>query len=137
MNSFSETYNVVLFGQNSDCRIFFPFMQRCKIFLLHYTLHMTRYERYISFHCWNCLRQIFPCKKFFFPRIQYAGFFFSEITHNLPNGKLCQFSVKQLFFSFFYLALFTSLKMCYCEQDIFLQYEILELHGLMYFIIDS
>ena len=104
VGSFSETYNVVIFGQNSGYRIFFPLMQRWKVFLLHCTLHMTRYERYISFHCMNFLRQIFPCKELFSLEISMPEFFFFEITHILQNGKLCQFSVKQLFFSFFYLA---------------------------------
>ena len=76
MGSFSETYNVVLFGQNSGYRIFFPFIQRCKIFVLHYTLHMTRYERYISFHFRNFLSQMFPSKKFFSLEISMQDFSF-------------------------------------------------------------
>ena len=42
----------------------------------------------------------------FFPRNQSAGYFvFSEITHNLPNGNLCQFSVKPYVFPLFFFDL--------------------------------
>ena len=96
MGSFSETYNPILFGQTSGYRIFSPSYNGVRFFyyITHYTLHITRYERHISFDGRNVLRQIFPCKNFFPSKSVSRIFFISEITHNLPNGNLCQFSAK-------------------------------------------
>ena len=94
MGSFSETYNPILFGQTSGYKIFSPSYNGVRFFFLHYTLHITRHERYICFHGRNFLRQIFPCKNFFPSKSVCRIFVFSEISHNLPNSNLCQFSVK-------------------------------------------
>ena len=88
MGSFSEKYNPILFGQTSGYRIFPPSYNGVRFFLLNYTLHITRCERYISFHCKNFLCQIFPCKNLSL-EISMPDFFFSEISHILPNVKLC------------------------------------------------
>ena len=93
MGSFSETYNPILFAQTSGYRIFSPSYNGVRFFyyITHCTLHAMKdillsmvgifYARY------------FPAR-IFFPRNQSVRYFFSVITHNLPNGNLCQFSVK-------------------------------------------
>ena len=82
-------------------------MQRCKILFI--TSLITRHERYNSFHGRNFVGQIFPCKNFFPSKSVCRILFFSEIIHNLPNGNLCQFSVK-LYSCSSFLILLTSLR---------------------------
>ena len=105
MGSFSETYNPILFGQTSCYRIFSPSYNGVRFFcyITHYTLHAMK-DIFLSMEG--------ICYARYFPRNQYAGFFifFSEITDNLPNGELCQFSVMPYFCSSFLIWL-TNLKM--------------------------